>query len=352
MNTSKLNEGMVVKNYKEMCTLLDEPYYKAAGRAKDNQIEQWERYFDYERVGHNWIIKTIYNEPLPDASKIRSIYTGLIELRIMEFLEKSIGSELFISKTKLYQMLGMASCKYFEFRQEYHETHADDICDLYSIQRVDSKLNDILNSALSSMSKRFLIKYQYEDIVHEKMNDGTIIQRRMTTDEAKKVLTINRELLLEYRERLKVPDLNIQGVYNRQMITQFYKEAEKRIKALFPTWDRNYKKLRIIKCNEDIQKAIPIKQDELKKLSQDAKIIELNTRVCEALIKQMDTRKTKYWEKFGWMVINDMVEKLPIPELSETFVEKQKNFIDSYVKINDVKEENAYFGEGAVVTED
>lgn len=352
MNTDRLSEGMVVKNYKEMCMLLDEQYYKTGGKVRDNQIEQWERYFDYEKVGHNWLIKTIYSEPLPDASKIHSIYTGIIELRIMEFLEKSSGSELFISKTKLYQMLGMASSKYFDFRKEYFETHADDICDLYSIQRVDSKLNDILNSALSSMAKRFLINYQYEDVVHERVNDGTIVQRRMTNDEKKQVLTINRELLLEYRERLNVPDLNIQGVYNRNMHTQFYKEAEKRINAIFPTWQRHWKKLRIIKCNEDIKKAIPIKQDELKKLSQDAKIIELNNRVCEALIKQMETRKTKYWEKFGWMVINDMTDKLPIPELTETFVVKQDKFIHSYVKINDVKEESIFLGEGAIVEEE
>lgn len=322
-----------------MCAILDEKYYKDSGRVKSNQLEQWERYFSFEKKGHKFIIKTIYSEPLPDVSKIRVLYTGIIELLVMDYLNETESYEIFISKTKLYQKLGMASKKYFDYRKEYHENHSDDICDLYSIQRVDNKLNDILNSALESMKKRFLITYRYDYVVHERTDDGYIVQRLMTSEEEKTILGINNKLLREYGERFGIPDINIQSVYNRRLITQFYREAEIRIKDVFPSWESHYRKLRIIKCDEGLKKAIPIKQDEIKKLSQEAKKIELNLRVCESLKKQMQTKSSNYWKKFGWMLVAGQESNLPFPVLNELFIKNQDEFVDNYVKIYDIREE-------------
>lgn len=339
MNVDNLYEGMVVKNYKEMCNILNENYYSASGKVKSNQLEQWQRYFSYEKNGHKFIIKTIYSEPLPDISKIRVLYTGIIELLIMEYLNNIESDEMFISKPKLYQYLGMASKKYFDYRKEYHESHLDDICDLYSIQRVDNKLNDILHSALESMRKRFLITYRYDYVVHERSDNGYILQRLMTSEEEKIILCVNNKLLNEYGEKLGISDINIQSIYNRRLTTRFYKEAETRIKEIFPSWESHYKKLRIIKCDEGLKKAIPIKQDEIKKLSQEAKKIELNFRVCESLKKQMQTKYNNYWEKFGWMLIEGKELSLPFPIINESFIKKQDDFVDNYIRIHNIQEE-------------
>lgn len=339
MNVDKLYEGMVVKNYKEMCNILGENYYSASGKVKSNQLEKWQRFFSYENKGHKFIIKTIYSEPLPDMSKIRVLYTGIIELLIMQYLNDAESDEIFISKSKLYQYLGMASKRYFDYKKEYHEGRLEDVCDRYCIQRVDGKLNDILHSALESMRKRFLITYRYDYVVYERSSNGYIIQRLMTSEEEKVILSIYNKVLNEYGEKFGIPNINIQSIYSRRLTTQFYSEVETRIKEVFPLWESHHKKLRIIKCNEGLKKAIPIKQDEIKKLSQQSKKIELNFRVCESLKKQMQNKYNNYWDKFGWMLINGKELDLPSPVIDDYFVERQDEFVDNYVRIHNIEEE-------------
>ena len=48
--------------YKKLCELLNEPYKN--GNAKEAQLKEWKRYFDYEKIGTKFLILDVYNEPL------------------------------------------------------------------------------------------------------------------------------------------------------------------------------------------------------------------------------------------------------------------------------------------------
>lgn len=51
--------------YKELCELLNEPWTEACNK-KPLQLEDWERYFDYDRIDNRtYLIKKIYDNPLP-----------------------------------------------------------------------------------------------------------------------------------------------------------------------------------------------------------------------------------------------------------------------------------------------
>ena len=63
MDLNSLNEGMIVKNYRELCDLLGVNIKD--GKSRKLQIEEWKRYFDFERQGNKYIINKIYNTPLP-----------------------------------------------------------------------------------------------------------------------------------------------------------------------------------------------------------------------------------------------------------------------------------------------
>jgi len=69
MVKDKLIPGLVVKNYKEMCELLDEEI-KGGGRTKSFQFDRWQRYFDYEKDGQKFIITKIYDIPIPEPQKL------------------------------------------------------------------------------------------------------------------------------------------------------------------------------------------------------------------------------------------------------------------------------------------
>ena len=47
IQTSNLQIGMTVKNYKELCELLGEPV--KTGEAKKTQLKNWSCYFEFER---------------------------------------------------------------------------------------------------------------------------------------------------------------------------------------------------------------------------------------------------------------------------------------------------------------
>ena len=60
MNLNKLSNGQVVKNYKTMCEILEEPYM--GGKSRVIQLNKWRLYFDYDKDGVKFIINDIYTQ--------------------------------------------------------------------------------------------------------------------------------------------------------------------------------------------------------------------------------------------------------------------------------------------------
>lgn len=57
--------GDEIKNYKEMCKLLGEKV--RTGGARENQLKRWSDYFSWEKNGHKFIIKEIFNNLFPST---------------------------------------------------------------------------------------------------------------------------------------------------------------------------------------------------------------------------------------------------------------------------------------------
>ena len=95
-----IHQGLVVKNYKEMCSLLFES--PKTGKSKMLQEKNWKRYFSFTKQGQRYMITEVYPEPFPsdDARKRKEgIYTKYIECLLMEILtSNSDGHALTISK--------------------------------------------------------------------------------------------------------------------------------------------------------------------------------------------------------------------------------------------------------------
>lgn len=63
MNINKLYEGRIFKNYVELCEVLN--MEKKGGKAKILQINKLERYCDFRRETHQYIITKIHENPEP-----------------------------------------------------------------------------------------------------------------------------------------------------------------------------------------------------------------------------------------------------------------------------------------------
>lgn len=62
LNVSGLSIGMTVKNYKVLCRLLGQKIKE--GNSKKYQLENFKRYFTWEKVGQKFVIVDIHNPPL------------------------------------------------------------------------------------------------------------------------------------------------------------------------------------------------------------------------------------------------------------------------------------------------
>lgn len=118
---NKLKEEVaVVKNYKVMCELLREE--EKTGNAKRSQQVEWKRYFDFEREGQKYIIKEIYDIPLPEGyykNPIDTFNEFLICLYIKESNEKYPNQKgLVCGRRKLAEKLGLINDKYKKYQDK------------------------------------------------------------------------------------------------------------------------------------------------------------------------------------------------------------------------------------------
>jgi hypothetical protein len=115
MNIENIKTGMIVKNYKEMCKLLDEDI--KAGKSKTLQDKEWKRYFSYQKEGNKFIVNEIFQEPKPKVDLRKNgnntIYGDIIQKLILDLLVqgKNNGS-VFLSTNKLLRALSMINSNY------------------------------------------------------------------------------------------------------------------------------------------------------------------------------------------------------------------------------------------------
>ncbi len=90
MDILNLKEGQVIKNYIELCKLLDvEP---TRGKGRDYHIREFERYCKYHKQGQKFIIDEVYAEPLEkidgriNNGKHKLIYDDLMDKLIINML--------------------------------------------------------------------------------------------------------------------------------------------------------------------------------------------------------------------------------------------------------------------------
>ena len=369
VDCSQLKEGMVVKNYKELCNLLNETVL--AGDSKKAQVERWKCYFDFDRQGVKYIINEIFDEPYPslDARKNREgIYVGYIELLLMDYLSNKKNYTAYLTKRQLYNLLGMTSCTYSEKRDKVKEIIDDvnndnqtqiyksDVKEFYS--RADLKLNSIINSALKSMKNKFLIEYSTEYVICFDEDNKSIIDCNSPTGykvEHKTKIANNYEIqqILD-AQNIVANDMGyptMSSVIIAGKTQAYFKALNDFVKTHF-NWNGVYSRLKIIYLSEAIKEKMPMVINKIQRLSRNDKRLCLNTEVVNALNRQAENKYAAYEkelphyhrlseeefrENFGGN-LDDAIKELPVekeepPKYSINYVEIQKRLADYLIKL-------------------
>lgn len=176
MKLENLKKGMIVKNYKELCSILELDV--RTGGARKNQLEWIEDYIGYDKEGHKFIIKDIHDDieiiPMKTRGGDTSDNTHIkyIEKLILDMLvQKEECGEIFLSKTKLFEALDMVNINY-----GYCSRRTEKLSKLTNIHEMNAKewftstsgmLERSLNKALNRLKNQSLIFWNKVITVYE-----------------------------------------------------------------------------------------------------------------------------------------------------------------------------------------
>lgn len=309
-NNISLAENNSVRNYKTMCDLLGEE--ATDGNSRKAQINRWKRYFEFHKEGQKFVVDEIYEEPFPtdDARKRREgLYVKYIELLLLEFLSKQVDYKVTLGNKEMYRILGMTNARY-DIRNKMGSTKANEILrqtimnneDKFAFTnspkvsnfdinnfyfRAEQKLNRILYSALRSMKDRFLIDYKKVNIIAEYNEDDSqhLDYRESNAYEDKIILEAKNKIIKEMGYD------NLTEIMLRYKCDDFYEKFNEYIKEEYG-WEKCYPQLRVVYI-DDIAKQIPLKAEEIKKLSIEDKRTQLN----EEIIKCLNTQAEKKYKE-------------------------------------------------------
>lgn len=200
----QLTPGTILKNYKELCSLLELP--ETTGKSKQLQINNLRRFCAMEKDGNRYIITELYDIPLEKEDKRvkgnRAIFVTYIESLLLNYFIRQGTTTCNFTKRRLWEILGLVNNDYVKYienpgflniiqteDERIRQWHIDSF---YARSR--KKLNDVIKSALNSLENRALIKCRRDVIVASRDNKHFEI----TDDEQiEKILEIEKETLNE-----------------------------------------------------------------------------------------------------------------------------------------------------------
>ena len=327
----KIRKGKTFKTYKEMCEFFDVKV--KSGSSKKAQIKMFEHFLEFERNGNQFKVLKV-NKNAPPFTNGRSdgnnkIYSHFIEILLLNLLSEKNNNVIESTKNKLYNDLNMVNDNYLDYYKnpDTHQNNLEgvatfDIEQFY--QRASSKLSSILESALKSLQRKFLILYSKSTVLVTKIynENGTsyVEERRGCNDKEEEiVLKLKRDTLLEM------------GYTNSWQLTPatykvFYKKLNKKLHEEF-NCTYGYAQLKIIYNQEHVVQAIPMEEELLNKRL-------LNEATKAGILKTTMNEFDKLQSKDRNMLIPAELKKeiiMKLDEEREEFKELQDMLINYFI---------------------
>ena len=247
MNINNLQENMIIKNYKELCILLE--IESKTSNSKKAQLKELETYVDYEKQGVKFVIKKIY-----DKQKVKEDgrVGGYSEMRtlILRLLDMSNQNNNIVLPTNvLLRKLSMVNDNYAIARRSQKELNElldikeEYIADLYSSTHknlkiaLETNLNKLQRERLIFWSNTIMVcKNKVGDIKKNELGEfeldenGNLVcdikqEFRVATQQEKEIiLSTEKKVLKEYGFS------EIGEVYKHCKSEVFYKKVYKKVK--------------------------------------------------------------------------------------------------------------------------
>lgn len=333
MNINNISEGQIFKNYKVLCEGLNEPV--KTGKAKQLQLKDWERYFEYGKSGNSFIIHKIYDSPSEkvDNRGKKSIYGNAIQLLITDLLARRQGY-ITISKNKLMLSVGMINVNYGECSKsvkklsKYIDIDERMIYDFYNIN--NGNLTGILETALNNLQDKSVLMYNKIIKVCEV---SKFIPRKATNYEITKILECEKETLEElgFSDKSKVRVSNKWNKFQKEVLNKLNKCTD--IKYYFSAYE--------IIINEKYieQERNKLAELLLEQVVRDETLNDLNSTIIEQFILNSEIRKSKGKSSKMTKVRTDFSYVENMKQLASLLINKNAANILPFVRNTEVIDE-------------
>ena len=260
MKIENLKEQMEIKNYKELCNILDIKI--KAGNSKKAQLKELERYCTYNKDGNKFIIKEIYKDPKQKEDGRRtnnSIYEDKIEkilLWMCKYSKDNKFKKIELSVTGMLCSLNMINKNFNVGRQQikkfsrYLEVPIQTLYDFYN-----STYNNLENNVvrvLNKLQNKCLIDWTYITKIKTIAN-----KHRCATDEEIEFIKESELKILKELHCESKKEIFIKGKWN-----DFNKKVNSILKDEIGV-EYYYKSYRIITTKDFRKMIINFNDDEI-----------------------------------------------------------------------------------------
>lgn len=177
MNIDNLYEGQEIKNYKELCNLIEEK--PKGGHSKEAQLKELKRFINYHNEGHKFIIDEVYEIPIKKEDKrTNGLYIDDIQALLMNLLYDSKEKKILLSSSRLFKELNLTNDNYVDGRNNMNNLCKVKDIDINTCSEfykyTQTSLKQKIESALNGLKRECLIEYKkiYMIVINEvKMNE-------------------------------------------------------------------------------------------------------------------------------------------------------------------------------------
>ena len=351
MKITELKEGQVIKNYKELCKILGEkvvPSNNTNGRKSHHK--KFERYFEYTKEGHKYIITKIYDKKLQKEENRggnNKVYVDDFEKLMIYHLYKDKSEMKLLSKTSIYKIMDLHNGNYNLGRDkisklcEILEVPTKSLYEFYDMN--SGKLTKLVERNLKALRSKSLITYesvmcvakeeaevQYNELlepilIRGKMQYETVINyREATKEERQALIRFENEVLKEY-EVFTHKDIYLKGKWN-----EYTKKVRQKIYDSNLNIKYYYRAYRITYNNDHIEEYYNMLNFDNEQAHKD----NINTNYMKSVEKGAKTRHTNASKKVD-------KSNIDIFRSSETYVYEQVKISEYLInnKADSLKEE-------------
>ena len=355
MNLQNISEGQTIKNYKELCKLLE--INEEQGNSKVYQIKDLERFLSMSRNGHSFIIDKIYGQEIERgiSTGSRTLYVDNFSIQLLHELfedytyKKSKGlaedgvNYMFKTPGQLAKLTGMVNNDYkvtklalkdFVEERNYYVSKFD-VDEFY--KTITNKINSTIKTSMKILEdkkiivpyKRHLFKFEGKQYVTGDAEETMIadIQNKIYNDMGFKGMFRKRK----YKDPLPLSILSEIYLSNRgeEFYTSFNKEIWQKYQwnEVYSGWKINFHTARLEENISRYEREYEILIEN--KIKMNEKFVDFMNRSSESKYNKTEEKYRKFEEQL-W----GEVSKKEYPfRYEDDYVQSQSLLTDIFVKI-------------------